>query len=219
MDENLTLADIQMPFLEYRANFKEPITSIWIDRRLGPVIDALHKALAPQLTFDNVTWNQNPKSLADAHVSISLPWIFSTIYVGIQGVTLTALNVNWSLASAYISTFQTAMDALRASTVNDFQGQQLTLGLHLKPGEKSFRDKLTQFVNPKALGSEDAGFFGVSVYYPGFSFVMDLSGTFPGGIFVKLIRQHEAAKRFDEMAAILRKDEETVLRRLGLRVQ
>src|SRR6516162_9621221 len=110
MADNLTLADIQMPFLEYRANFKEPITSIWIDRQLGPVIDALLKSLAPLLTFDNVTWNQNPKNLAEAHISISLPSIFSTIYIGIQGVTITALNVNWSQASAYVSAFQTAID-------------------------------------------------------------------------------------------------------------
>lgn len=40
MAEEPILADIQMPFLEYRANYKEPITSIWFDRRQGDVIDA-----------------------------------------------------------------------------------------------------------------------------------------------------------------------------------
>ncbi len=219
MAEELTTADIQMPFFEYRANYSAPITSIWFDRRQGDIIDALHKALAPQLTFENITWNQAPKNLAEAHLAFTLPSLFSSIYVGVLGVTVTVLNPDWSRAPIFISAFQMAVDALRASVQKEFQSQQTTLGMHLKPGAKPFRQTVARFVNAKALENEDAVFFGVSVYYPDYSYVMDSSAAFPGGVFAKIIRNFSAERRFEEMAAILRKDEEMVLHRLGLKLQ
>lgn len=219
MAEELTLADIQMPFLEYRANYKEPITSIWFDRRQGDVIDALLKALAPHLTFENITWNQAAKNLAEAHLSFSLPSMLSTILVGVRGVTVSVLNPDWSRAPIFISVFQTAVDALKASIGKELEGQQLSLGFHLKPGVKPFRETVTRFVNAKALKSEDATFFGASVYYPDRSFVIDSSVSIPGGIFIKLNRNYNGGKKFEEMATTLRKDEETTLHHLGLKLE
>lgn len=219
MAEELILADIQMPFLEYRANYKDPITSIWFDRRQGDIIDALLKALAPHLLFENIGWNQAPKNLADAHLSFSLPSIFSTILVGVRGVTISVLNPDWSRAPMFVSMFQMAIDALKASIGKELEGQQLTLGFHLKPGVKPFRETVTRFVNAKALNSEDAGFFGVSVYYPDRFFVIDSSVAVVGGIFIKLNRNYNGGKRFEEMATILRKDEETTLHYLGLKLE
>lgn len=219
MTEELIPADIQMPFLEYRANYKEPIISIWFDRRQGDVIDALLNALAPHLLFENIGWNQTAKNLAETHLSFSLPSIFSTILVGVRGITINVLNPDWSRAPLFISVFQNAVDALKTSTGKDLEGQQLTLGFHLKPGVKPFRETVTRFVNPKALKSEDAGSFGVSVYYPDRSFVIDSSAAVPGGIFIKLIRSYNGGKRLEEMATVLRKDEETTLQYLGLKLE
>jgi len=89
----------------------------------------------------------------------------------------------------------------------------------LKPGAMPFREIISQFANTKALGSEDAAFYGFSVYYTDYSFVMDSSASFPGGVFIKLIRNFASEKRFEEMAAILYKDEETALRRLNLKLK
>jgi hypothetical protein len=219
MAEELTLADIQMPFLEYRANYQEPITSIWFDRRQGDIIDALLKALGPQLMFENITWNQAAKNLAEAYLSLSLPSLFSTILVGIRGVTITVLNPDWSRAPVFISVFQTAVDALKTSFRKELEAQQITLGLHLKPGAKPFRESISRFVNSKALAGEDAKLFGVSVYYPDYAFVIDSSASIPDGVFVKIVRTFSREKRFEEMAPILYKDEEAVLHRLGLKLE
>ena len=218
MAEELALADIQMPFLEYRANYQEPITSIWFDRRQGGIIDALLKALPSYLLFENITWNQAAKNMAEAHLSFSLPSIFSTILVGVRGVTITTLNPDWSRAPLFVSVFQAAIDGLKASIGKGLQGQEITLGLHLKPGAKAFRESIVKYVNSKALASEDAAFFGVSVYYPDYAFIMDSSVTFPGGVFIRIVRRFGPEKRFEEMAPVIYKDEETVLHRLGLRL-
>lgn len=219
MAEELTLADIQMPFLEYRADYKEPITSIWFGSRQGEVIDALRKALASYLTFENISWNQAPKNLAEAHLAFSVPSLFSSILVGIRGVTISVINPDWSRAPIFISVFQTGLNALKESVGKEFQAQQVTLGLHLRAGSKPFRETITRFVNARALGNEDAAFFGVSVYYADYSFVMDSSASLPGGLFVKIIRNFGPEKRLEEMAATLRNDEEAILHRLGLKLQ
>ena len=218
MPEELTLADIHMPFLEYRANYKESITSLWFGlRQQADIVDALLKALAPQLTFENITWNQAAKNLAEAHISFSLPSLVSTILVGIRGVTISVLNPDWSRTPLLTSVLQLAVDALKASIGKELEAQQIALAFHLKPGAKPFRESMTRFVNAKALASDDAKFFGVSVYYPDFAFVIDSSVSVPDGVFIRIVRTFSAEKRFDEMAPILYKDEEAVLRRLGLK--
>jgi hypothetical protein len=220
MPEEPKIADIQMPFLEYRANYMEPITLLWFDRRQGEIITALHKALSPwQLTFENISWNQSAKNLSDTQLTFGLPSQFATIYVGISGMLATVLKPDWSRAPVLLSLFQTGVDALKTSIGQGFQTQQLTLGMHLAPGDKPFRETMRQFVSAKALKSDDAAFFGVSVYYGDYSFVMDGSAAVPGGIFVKLTRNFAPEKRFEEMAPALLKDEEFVLRLLGLKLE
>lgn len=217
MTDEMAVADIQMPFLEYRAPYKDPITSIWFGRQQGEIVDALLKALSPwQVRLENVTWNQAAKTLGEAQLTFGVPSLLSTLNVGVGSLTITALNPDWSRAPILASLFQTAVDALKQSIRQELQSQQVTLGFHLKPGAKPFRETLTQFVNAKALGVDDASFFGVSAYYSDFSFVLDASASFPAGVFVKLVRNFGAEKRFEEMATVLSKDEETVLHRLGL---
>jgi len=220
MPQELAIADIQAAFLEYRANFKEPITPVWFGRQQGEIINVVHKALAPwQLGFENISWNQAAKNLGEAHISFAFPSLFSTLLVGVAGVTITALNPDWSRAQTLAALFQTGIDALTASVGQGLQSQQLMLGFHVKPGEKPFRETMSQFVNAKALESEKAAFYGASVYYTDHSFVIDGSLAFPGGVFVKFIRNFTGEKRFDEMSATLYKDEEFALRLLGLKLK
>lgn len=220
MTEELAVADIQLPFLEYRAPYKDSITSIWFGRQQGEIVDALLRALSPwQVRLENVSWNQAAKNLGEAQLTLGVPSLLSSFNVGAGSVTITVLNPDWSRAQILASLFQTGVDALKQSIRQELQSQQVTLGFHLKPGAKPFRETLTRFVNARALGAEDASFFGVSAYYADFSFVMDASASFPAGVFVKLVRNFGAEKRFEEMAAVLSKDEETVLHRLGLKLK
>jgi len=220
MPDELTIAEIPQSFFEYRANFKEPIVAFWFDRRHGEIVSALHKALAPwHVGFENITWNQAAKNAGELQLMFGVPTLLAGIQVGLGGVTMTALNPDWSRAPVFVSLFQTGLEALKRSAAQDFQSQLVTLGFHVKPAwARPFKEIMGQFVNVKALGGQDASMYGVSLYFSDYSYVIDSSGVIPGGVFIKLIRNFTAEKRFEEMAATLYNDEETVLRRLGLKL-
>ena len=220
MPIELALADIQQAFFEYRANFKEPITIFWSGGRQAEIIDSMHKALAPwRLDLDNIAWQQTAKTLSEIQLSFNVPSQFASVQVGVAGVTLTALNPDWSRAPELTGLFQASLGALKASTGQDFKFQQTTLGFHLKPPlGRPFREVVTRFVNAETLGV-DATMFGVSVYYSDHTFVVDASGVIQDGLFVKLVRNFAPEKEFEEMAKAVYTDEEGVLRRLGLKLQ
>jgi hypothetical protein len=220
MSDELTIADIQQAFFEYRANFKQPLTGLWYGGKQGEIIKALLKALSPwHVGLENVTWNQTAKNASEIQLTILVPSMVTNIQVGLGGLTMNALNPDWSRTPQFVSLFQTGLDALRATAQEEFQAQQTTLGFHVKPSKRPFRDILTGLVNTKALGGEDASMFGVSVYYGDYSFVIDGSAVFPGSVFIKLIRNFAPEKQFEEMAKTLYADEETVLHKLGLKLQ
>jgi len=220
MPDELTIADIQQSFFEYRADFKEPIVGFWFERRQGEIITALHRALSPwNVVLENITWNQAPKNAAEIQLTFGIPTLVAALQVGLGGLVMNAINPDWSRAPQFISLFQTGVDTLKGTVGQEFQSQQTTLGFHLKPGPKPFRGILSQLVNAKMLGREDATMFGVSAYSPEYSMVIDASATLPNGVFVKLIRIFPATARFEEMAGTIYKDEETALSRLGLKLQ
>jgi hypothetical protein len=221
MPEELVVADIQQAFFEHRANFKEPITVLWSGGRQAEIIDAMHKALAPwDVGVENIVWNQGARSLREVQLTFGVPSLAASIAVGVVGTTMTALNLDWSRAPTLVSMFQAGTDALTGITGQHLQSHQTTLGFHVKPPEaRPFRKTVAQFVNPEALGSNDAAMFGVSVYYEDRSFVFDASAVVHGGLFVKLIRNFDSEKRFDEMAKTIHSDEERALRQLGLKLK
>lgn len=220
MQEELTVANLQQAFFEYRATFKEPITPFWHGQQHGELINAMLKALSPwRVSLENISWNQGAKNLGEAQLTFAVPWLFASVQLGIAGVNANALNPDWSRAPQFISLFQTAVDTLKAVVAQELEPQQTTLGFHITPGTKPFREILGQFVNAKMLGTEDAAMLGVSAYYSDFSFVIDGSVVFPDSVFIKLTRIFQAALRFEQMAATIYKDEERVLRLLGFKLQ
>lgn len=220
MPVELAVAEIQQAFFEYRANFTEPISIFWSSGRQGEIINAMHKALAPwRLGLENITWNQAPKNAGEIQLTFGIPSLFAGIHVGIGGVTMTAVNPDWSRAPELVSLFDAGLEALKISTGQHLQPQITTLGFHVKPGEKTFKEIMAQFVDAKALGGADATMYGVSVYWTDYFFVIDNSAVVSGGVFIKVVRSFTPEKRLADIAATLYKDEEAVLRRLGLKLQ
>jgi hypothetical protein len=216
----LTVADIQQAFFEYRADFTEPITIFWSGGRQGEIINAMQKALAAwRFGLENVTWNQAPKNAGEIQLTFGATSLLAGIQVGIRGVTMTTLKPDWSRVPELMSFFDAGLESLKASTGQNMQSQLTTLGFHVKPGKKPFKELLAQFVNTQALGGADATAYGVSVYWNDYFFVIDNSAMISGGVFIKLVRSFTADKKLADIAATLFKDEETVLGRLGLKIQ
>jgi hypothetical protein len=218
--ENFDTANIQRPFLEYGSSFKEPITSMWYGARQGEVVGAMLKALSPwHLRLDNISWNQGPKNLAEAQVTFAVPSLLASIQLGVGGINTSAINPDWSQAAQFVSLFQTAVDTLKSVVTQELSTQQTTLGFHVVPDKRPFRDSLSRFVNVANLGVEDAKMSGVSAYYTDSSFVIDGSAAFPDAVFIKLNRTYSGNVRFEEMADTIHRDEEKILRLLGLKLQ
>ena len=78
------------------------------------------------------------------------------------------------------------LEAIKVSTGQVLQSQLTTLGFHIKPGNKPYREIMAQFVNAKALGGEGALAYGVSVYMNDYFFVVDNSAGGFGWCFCKI---------------------------------
>jgi len=218
--DQANIANIQRPFLEYRAIFNDPITSFWYGARHGEVIGSMMKALSPwQLSLENISWNQAPKNLAEAQVTFTLPALFASIQLSMAGINASAINPDWSRVKQFVSLFQTGVDTLKAVVAQELKSQHTTLGFHVTPNVRPFREIMSRFINTKELHAEDASMFGLSAYYGDFSFVIDGSAVFPESVFIKLSRAYSPATRFEEMAGTIYKDEENVLQLLDLKLQ
>lgn len=218
MSEDVSVAEFHPGgFLECRTLFKEPIFSAWYGR--GEILRDLYRALAPwRIELQNISWNRDAKNLQETQISCFIPSLSAAVHIGIGGVTMSALNPEWSHAEQLAVLFQTALAALKASTSTEIASHTTALGFHLKPGKKPFREVMKQFVNAKALGSGNASMCGISVYAPDYSFVVDSSALYPDSVFVKMTRVFPGGMTFDQMAGIIYRDEETLLGRLGLKL-
>ena len=176
----------------------------------------LPRGISPSITY---FWNSAAKNIGEIQLSFNAPLLFTGVQIGINGVTMTAFNTGLMSANAPTAFFQAAADALRKSTHEEFQGQLITRAFHVKPGKLPFKEILGQFINAKALAAEDANMYGFSVYRNDYSFVIDGSAVISGGIFIKLMKHFSSEKRMEEMAGVLKKDEDVVLQMLGLRTQ
>ncbi len=219
MEEQLPIADIPEGFFEYKATFKEPIFSAWYDER-KTFVKEMYKTLLPWgMNLEKVSWNQTPKNLQEAQVTFSVPNPSVLVNIGIGGVTMVANDADWSQASVLISFFQTVIANLLRVGETEIQSHQTVLGFHLKPGPKPFREVMKQFINTRALGKEDASMYGMALYGAEHSILLDNSLALAGGLFVRITRVFPPVASFEEMAAILWKDEEGLLHRLGFRTQ
>ncbi len=217
MNEQLPIADIPTGFFEYRATFKEPIFSAWYEGK-QVLVGELYKVLLPWgVDLEKVSWNATPRNLKEAQVTFSVPNPAVLVNVGIGGVTIIANNAEWSQASTLSALFQVVVDGVKKIGSTDLEAHQTVLGFHLKPGPKPFRDVMNKFIDAKALGKEDASMMGLGFYSADYSLIIDNSAVVPDGVFVKITRVFPVAMHFEEMAAILWKEEEGLLHRLGFR--
>jgi len=220
MTEGLIQAAIEQGFFEYRANFEEPITLFWTSGRQAEIITAISKVLTKWgAGLENVNWNTAPTNLAQVQLTFTIPSQFSSIQIGVAGVTMTAVNPDWSRAGSLVEMFGNALKALTQTVGQSFQTHQTTLAFHIRPTVKPFREAISAFINTKALDSDDATMFGISVYHQDHVVVMDGSASIPGGMFVKLVRIFPADAQLEEMAKVIYQDEVNALNRLGLKLQ
>jgi hypothetical protein len=220
MPDELATAQIQQAVFEYRANFKEPLTGLLYGEQQLEIVTAMQKALSPwQVGFENITWNQAAKNVAEVQCTFGVRSLVAAVQVDVNGTTLSAFNLDWSRAPKLLELFQTSADALKRSTARHFQSQRTTLSFHLMPGPKHFKESLGELVNERAIAVENAEMYGISAYSTDYTFVIDASVVFQGAAFIKMIRNFVPEEGFEKIAETVRKDEEKVLRHLGRKLE
>jgi hypothetical protein len=191
MDEHLPLADIPVGFFEYRTTFKEPL--FWHESN-QTVVREMYKVLLPWgVDLEKITWNANPRNMKEVQFTFAVPAPSVLVSIGIGGLTIIANKANWSQAAELSALFHTVVEGVKKIGNTDLESHQTVLGFHLKPGHKSFRDVLLQFLDAKALGQPDASMLAVGFYSADHSVIIDNSAVIPDAVFVKITRVFKAA--------------------------
>ena len=171
------------------------------------------------IDLEKVSGSENPRNLKEAQVTFAVAKPAVLITIGLGGVTILANNADWSEAPALIALVQTVLSNVLRATEAKLESHQAVVGFHIKPGPKPFGDVMKRFVDVGAISAEKPTMIGVGLYGPEYSLILDNSINVPGGLFVKITRVFPSATGFEEMASILWKDEENLLRTLGFRME
>lgn len=217
MEEHLAIPDIPTGFFECRAAFTEPIFSAWFDDQ-SELLRQIYHALSPWgVDLEKISWNSAAKNLKEAKVTISVQRPPVVVSLGVGGLTVSLTNADWSNASTLVDLLVSLLGAVPAK----LESQTAIIGFHLKPsGSRSFREVMKEFVNTEGLGdNRNTTMYGMGIYGSDYSLILDNSTVIAGGMFVKITRVFPADTAVNEIAAILWKDEQTVLNRLGFRME
>jgi len=207
------IADIPESYLEYRAEFVAPMFEVWTIP--NPLVSGLFSALRKwHIGLGDISWNKDSSTYKDFQITFNVPKMSVLIRLNMDAATFVASNPDWSEAPALIELYETAMHTIRQTTKGEISSQEIALGMHVKPGEKSFKDLMSGLVNTSLLGP--AKMYGISVYQDDSSFVIDKSVRYPDSAFVRLYRRVGPSTSFREIAEILHQDELRALGLLGL---
>lgn len=207
------IADIPESYLEYRADFTAPMFEVWTIP--NPLVSALFSTLRKwHVGLGDISWNKDPSTYKDFQVTFNVPKMNALIRLNMDAATFIAMNPAWSEESGLIELFETAMNTIRKATNGDLASQEIALAMHVKPGEKRFKDLMSGLVNSDILGS--AEMYGISVYKSDSSLVIDKSVKYPESVFVRVQRQFASPTSFGEIAKVLYQDEMKALGFLGL---
>lgn len=209
----MATAEIVESYFEYKAIVSNPMFSAWT------LPNALVEALFPALRTWNVglgdiSWNKESTSFQDLQVTFNVTQLRAILRVGLDSIGCVAVNPDWSEAAVLVDLFQTAIGMVCRTGKTDIASHEDVLAMHVKPGDKNFRDIMAALINENLLGS--AQMYGASVYREDSSVILDKSVKYEGGLFVRLHRKLPVGTDFMQVAKTLYEDEVRTLRLLGL---
>ena len=215
-----TLAEVQLSLFEYRANFQDPIFAAF--ERPGIIADALYRSFRQwNVGFENIIWKALPVNANEVQLVCELlnKRITFSVMLGVTSMLVT--NPSWSEGALIAAIASSGMSAVQASTGGVTNQQAVTLAMHLKPDGKSAREVTARFQAIKTGPGIDNALkgLGFSVYGHDISWLVDLSAVYPGSLFVRTNRVFGPSTPFDEIARAVKKDEDSILDILELRIE
>lgn len=219
MSEERPLAEFVSSFIEYKVTFEAPVFTAF--EQPTTIAEALHTAFHEwNPAFENLTFRSLPTSANDLQVGCDLFNKRVTFTISPGSGTLLMLNPNW--AEAQLVQKLAASGVYAAGRIGAKPKEQtVTLTMHVKAPGKSAKDLTARF-RPDIKGPEmdrEVRGFGFCVYGQEALWVVDLSALYADAVFIRAARSFDASISFEQIAALLYKDEVQIFDLLELRIE
>lgn len=213
-------AEIPYGLLEYTAVFGRPIVEAWEIRSkiIAAVLDALNpwgfkldgveiKARAEKLVEDGIVFRRT----SPATPAMSLALGFGKVFVSAE-------NLDWTEAEHFIAGISAGLNAVLQTAKPEIESQHIALGMHIQVNTKPRKDVTAPLLSPSAfqLLDGDVKFPGIILNREKSSIIIDASAAYANGLFVRMFREHPPDATFQQMADVLRRDEQQLFEVLGL---
>lgn len=215
-----TQAEIPYSLLEYTAVFKRPIIEAWAIP--GKLIEAVLNALEPWgFNLEGVEAKTHMEKLNEYAIVFRRskpPAPSQSLALGLGRLVVTAENLDWAEAQQFIAGQSAALNAIRQASRAEIQSQHLALGMHIQFATKPRKDVTAPLLNPVAfkLLDGEVKFPGIILLREKSTIVIDASIALANGLFVRITREHAPEATLEQLAEVLRKDEQRLFDVLGL---
>ena len=138
--------------------------------------------------------------------------------LGFGKVHIKAENLDWTEAEQFISSHGAAFDSVRKKGGAEIKSQQLVVGMHIQLKDKPRKEVTAPLLSATSANLLDgeADFSGIILVRDKALHLIDASAGIADGLFLRISREHLPEASFQELAEVLRTDEERIFRVLGL---
>ncbi|PYV15131.1 MAG: hypothetical protein DMG21_16050 [Acidobacteria bacterium] len=130
--------------------------------------------------------------------------------LGLGKVLIKAENLDWTETDRFIASHRAAVEVVRKNGGAEIESQRLVVGMHIQLKDRPRKDVTAPLLSPVAsqLLDGEADFSGVILLRGKVVFLIDASVGIANGLFVRISREHPGEVSFEELAKVLRNDEE-----------
>jgi len=210
------LVTIPISIFEYAVDYERPDFKLWMDR--AAIVQGVFEALKPwEPRIDDVEPIITGKA-SEQGFTIKLPLKRVTFFFGPVSCKFTRENVDWQSAKETIAILDAAVSALIRCSGVAMGPKNTAISVHLQPKSLPFTALLTPFISPQllTLDSSPVTTMAAVVRWAHRKVTIDGSAALANAIFLRFEREFPSMATYEDIAGQLRKDEEDLLRTLGV---
>jgi hypothetical protein len=218
MNNQTEIANLLRSYVEYRADFREPVLEVW---NYGEFNAAVFRAFRQwNIGLADITWNPNPTNAAEIQSKFELLKGRYVFTVGYGSTGLSVVDPFWEEAEQIGEVIRAGNAAVLSVTKAEISHQSVQMSFHLKPRSGNLSDLTSEFINPlfsSALG-ETIRARGFSLYTDNRVWVVDLSVLDPNALYVRLARTFAPSVAIEQIVEALAADQAKLLEMLKLEI-
>ena len=210
------LVTIPISVFEFAVDYVRPNFGLWLDR--ASVVQGIFDALKPwEPRIDDVDAVTTGKA-SEQGFTIKLPLKRVSIFFGPASCKFTREDVTWQSVEETTAILDSAISALIRFSGVALGPRNITIYLHLQPKSLPFTALLAPFIAPQiaVLDSEPVITMATVAKWPHRKVTMDGSAAIANAVFLRFERQFPNSSGYEEIAGVMRKDQEVLFTMLGV---